>query len=498
MDFEYTTIFSSTVKPLVSEEKDKYLALASLMEVGELIPEINVEKNVDLLPIAFNACVANRVNKNHDVVDTQTALAMADYFINKPINIEHNRERVVGVILTAGFTEFGSDKQISREELENFNGPFNVALGGVVWKVVNSRLANIIEEASDPTSESYMKVSASWELGFSEYNIVALDPEDKNLEYAEIYSSEEDLGKYKKYLKAFGGSGALENGKKIYRQVINNVLPLGIGLTENPAADVKGVSTNKTTMAEESEKVEFLQKSEEKSSLSCEKDVKLNKESVMEKIESIKDITDENLKELQASVVSDFIEQELQKASEQFVTEKQEIETKLQAAQDEHQQLLEEHSKLKEDFEKINESLEVIKSEVAAKEAEETFNQRMSFFDEEYELNDDTRSLLASEIKDMGEEDFEAYAKKMNLLLPRPEKVEAVETVEASETVEVEEVVAEEATSEEESVEEVIEEAIDNSVEAKSEIPTTSEATEPTLIEKYKNAFSLEEGFEIK
>lgn len=164
MDFEYTTIFSSTVKPLVSEEKDKYLALASLMEVGELIPEINVEKNVDLLPIAFNACVANRVNKNHDVVDTQTALAMADYFINKPINIEHNRERVVGVILTAGFTEFGSDKQISREELENFNGPFNVALGGVVWKVVNSRLANIIEEASDPTSESYMKApDRDWE-----------------------------------------------------------------------------------------------------------------------------------------------------------------------------------------------------------------------------------------------------------------------------------------------------------------------------------------------
>ena len=71
---KYTTIFSSTIKPLVSEEKDKYLAMASLLEVSDFVPELDTDTNIDLLPIAFNACVANRVNKNGDVVNGETAL----------------------------------------------------------------------------------------------------------------------------------------------------------------------------------------------------------------------------------------------------------------------------------------------------------------------------------------------------------------------------------------------------------------------------------------
>ena len=35
-EHKFTSIFSSEIKPLVSEEKDKYLAMASLVEVGEL------------------------------------------------------------------------------------------------------------------------------------------------------------------------------------------------------------------------------------------------------------------------------------------------------------------------------------------------------------------------------------------------------------------------------------------------------------------------------
>ena len=50
---KYTTTFSSVVKPVVSEEKDKYLALASMVELEKFLPDIDVEKNVDLLPVAF-------------------------------------------------------------------------------------------------------------------------------------------------------------------------------------------------------------------------------------------------------------------------------------------------------------------------------------------------------------------------------------------------------------------------------------------------------------
>ena len=246
-EFKYTTIFSSTVKPLVSEEKDEYLAMASLIEIGDFIPDIDTSKNIDLLPIAFNACVANRVNKNGDVVDTSTALTIAKDFINKPINVEHNRERVVGVIVNAGFSEFGTDKVLKAEEIKDLKRPFNITLGGIVWKVVSSELADIIEEASDPTSDSYMKVSASWELGFSDYNIIVLKEGEKNIAEAEIIADVEKVEEMKSVLKAFGGSGKLDDGRNIYRQVINNVLPLGIGLTENPAADVQGVAISEET-----------------------------------------------------------------------------------------------------------------------------------------------------------------------------------------------------------------------------------------------------------
>ena len=101
---KYTTIFSSKIKPVIAEERDKYLALASAIEVAQFVPDIDTEKQVDLLPVAFNAFVANRVNKNGDVVDTDTALAFYKDFKNKPINIEHNRDRVIGTILTAGLS----------------------------------------------------------------------------------------------------------------------------------------------------------------------------------------------------------------------------------------------------------------------------------------------------------------------------------------------------------------------------------------------------------
>ena len=249
-DLKYTTSFSSTIKALVSEEKDQYLAMASMIDIGDLIPNVDTEANVDLLPIAFNAFVANRVNKNGDVIDTETAVAIRENFINKPINIEHNRERVIGTILTTGFSEFGTDKPLTEKQVKEMTGPFNVTLGGVVWKTVNDKVANFIEESSDPTSEKYLAVSASWELGFSDFNVVLLKNDEKNIEGGEIIAEEEQVEALQKYLKAFGGEGTVDEETKAYRQVIGKVVPLGIGLTETPAADVKGISTKSTKQKE--------------------------------------------------------------------------------------------------------------------------------------------------------------------------------------------------------------------------------------------------------
>ena len=77
--------------------------------------------------------------------------------------------------------------------------------------------------------------------------------------------SECSLNELKDHLRANGGDGTTEDGKSVYRQVIANVVPLGIGLTESPAADVKGIATmgEKILPVLEEEKAENQEEPEE-------------------------------------------------------------------------------------------------------------------------------------------------------------------------------------------------------------------------------------------
>lgn len=478
MKFKYTTTFSSVLKPLVSEEKDKYLALASLMEVGNFIPNVNTEKNVDLLPVAFNAAVVNRVNKNGDVIDTDTALAIYKDFINKPINLEHNREKIIGVILTAGFSEFGTDSVLSEDQAKNLKGPFNITLGGVLWRIANPNLAEMIEDSSDSSSNNYQKISASWELGFSDYSVVVIEGESKNIEDGLEISDGTQIENIKANLRAFGGSGKIDKTKSIYRKVVGNVIPLGIGLTETPAADVKGLVTSKTDK-EESIAEENISKIENLN-------VNTNIEKEIMKITSIKDITDENLKQVSASQVSDFIEQELKTASEKFSAEKNAVELALKASEEQYNALLSSQETIKQEVETLKSALQAAQEEMNKVAASELFNARMAAFDAEYDLDADTREVIAKDILNTDEETFAAYKNKMAVFLKNKKKGMSSEKTAPAE--DVKETKA--------SVTQVIEEVTDNASKEVVSIPTTSTASE-TLFDKYKKAFDYD-GFVIK
>ena len=508
-EFKYKTSFSATLRPLVAEVKDKYLAMASLIDVGDFIPDIDTDSNVDLLPVAFNAFVANRVNKNGDVINTATSVDIFQNFVNKPINLEHNRERVVGVILSAGFSEFGTDKAM-KDVPREFLGPFNVTLGGVIWKVVNSELADIVEESNDPTSTSYQSVSASWELGFEDYDLVLLDENQKNIEHGDYVTESTEVQRLQSHLRANGGEGRLENGKYVYRRVKGHVVPLGIGLTENPAADVSGVATRQRLLpedkgykkpydvydkwAENDSKQESDQpkiESSQETKINVIKSEKIKDNKVMNKINSIKDITDENLKEISASAISEFIEQELEKQAgehDEAVRKQQDI---LESTEDKHKQLEDEHKTLEDELAKVKEALESLEKDKLEKEAQEQFNQRMASLDEEYDLNDKAKEVLATDIKGMSDEDFNIYKTKMEIFLSKKEEV--VEEVTTEEPAEVKV----EATQEEQPTAQLAEEVLDNAEAEAQDVPVSSETEEPTLYEKYKNAFGFDQ-FDIK
>lgn len=473
MTYNYTTTFSSVLKPLVSEEKDKYLALASLMQVGNFIPNVNTEKNVDLLPIAFNAAVVNRVNKNGDVIDTETAIASYKDFINKPINIEHNREKIVGVILTAGFSEFGSDISLSEDQVKDLKGPFNITLGGVIWKIANPHLADKIEESSDATSDKYQSVSASWELGFNDYNVVMIDGESKNIEDGALISDASQIESIKNNLKAFGGSGKVDKTKSVYRKVIGNVVPLGIGLTETPAADVKGIATLKSEAS-----AEIIEENISKiDNLNVNTDI----DNKVMKITSIKDITDESLKQATASQISDLIEQELKVASEKFAAEKASVEQSLKAATEKYDVLAAGQEALQKEIAALKASLEAVEAEKQAILANEKFNERMNAFDAEYDLDADTRQVLASDIAGLDDDAFAAYKNKMAVFMKNKKKGEKKEMQE------------EKKEAANASVTEVIDQAAANGEKKTAVIPATSTASEDSLFNKYKKAFDYDE-----
>jgi hypothetical protein len=533
-DFKFQTTFSSIVKPISSAEKDKYLAVASLEQLRAFVPNIDFEKNCDLLGIAFNSCVANRANLNDDAIDTETALAIADYFIHKQVNIEHNRAAVVGTVVSVGFSEFGTDKPLTREELKGSTKPFNITLGAVIWRVVSGDLADIVEASNDPTSDHYMKVSASWELGFDDYDLLVLPKNEKNIEAGKRITDKQQIELLASKLRAYGGEGILGKGERLYRIVKGDVLPLGIGLTSNPAADVKGVAVPKkemkckqcdSKMEEDSEDMlcaackkraatkaneetlklinenvgrksltfqEILELSQ--SSQSTKSSVSNNTIIMDKKITSLKDITDEALKEIKAASIHEFVQSELQKACEEHQSKIKAAEEAATKAEDARKDIATAQEELRKKVDELTEKLAEITKQQEIKAKEEKFSARMSAFDEKYNLTADDRKAIAAQIKDLSDEAFAEYEKQAEVLLSSKVKTAKQEEATASATATATTTTTA-TTSTTEAAQEVVDTALDNA-NKEATLPNTSSAAEQSFMDKYRKAFA-EDQFEI-
>ncbi len=191
------------------------------------MPEsIDLDKNIDLVGVAFNAAVVNKFNRNHDGIGTETALAVKDYFVHKPTNIEHKKQRIVGHIVSSAFSSYGDNELVSDEELRETKDPFNIALGAVVYRMVDKKFAELINQSVDPESPLHNQVSASWEIGFNDYQIAV---GSDNLAEAEIITDQNQIQELSQYLKASDGSGKMKDGTIVRRLVVGDVYPLGIG-----------------------------------------------------------------------------------------------------------------------------------------------------------------------------------------------------------------------------------------------------------------------------
>ena len=134
MEYKYKTTFECPIS-ICEINKASLISEASLSNLAPLVPkDIDYKSNVDLLGVAFNAAVVNKFNRNGDGMSTATAIEYTPNFVHKPTNIEHNKQKIVGHIVDAGFSNIETNEILTAEDIKNKKNPFNIALGAVIYK----------------------------------------------------------------------------------------------------------------------------------------------------------------------------------------------------------------------------------------------------------------------------------------------------------------------------------------------------------------------------
>ena len=534
--YKYTTKF---LQPIIAsadiDQENIKISKASLEDLKNLIPRsVELDKNIDLVGVAFNAAVVNKFNKNHDGISTDTALAVKDYFVHKPTNIEHKKQRIVGHIVSAGFSGYGTNELLDPDELEDRTDPFNISLGAVVYRMVDKRFAQLLNNSVDPNSPRHNQVSASWEIGFNDYQIAV---GSENLSEAEIVTDEKQIQELSQYLKASDGRGQMDDGTIVRRLVVGNVYPLGIGFTANPAADVEGVVVSEennelkvsdrrdlsATLGDEAQQIlknilNFKNNisQSEKNTVKSERESNSSIMNTNQLVQEIKSVLDEKLSSEKmskdtfaeesvasiSSIINEAIREKNEEYKQQLVSEKEE-KAKIEA---QHQELTASVEEMKQKLEAAEDKIRQFEDEKQHQESLARFNARMEAVEQDYELSEADLKIVASEVKELTETDeaFASYQEKLAVVFAHKGKehlqaekdkfdsavAEAVE----KRVSELKEVKASDDTVVE-ATKENLEEALEDTEQVTPEISNTNEASSgetETLRTKFQSAFSKE------
>ena len=481
---------------------------ANIENLRSLIPNsVDLDKNIDLMGVAFNAAVVNEFNKNGDGIDAKTAIECVQQFIHKPTNIEHNKKKVVGHIVNAGFSDY-SDSAILVNVDEDESNPFNIALGAVVYKTVDKEFFDTLQKSTDPKNKMHNTVSASWEIGFSKYNIAV---GSKNLKDAEIISDPQKVNEMKGMLKGFGGKGVTEDGKPVYRLITGNVYPLGIGFTMKPAANVKGVISNEYKKQEpEEEEVSNSNKRQASNLKKINDKISQNLKNTVNntKIMDLETI----LSEIKASLTEKkFSEEAIAGMTATFADaikqKDDEYKASLEAAEQEKAEIASAREELQNSVESIKEELKAAQERIsefekieAAKAAEELFNSRMEEIDSIYDIEESDSAFIAEKIKglDSTEESFASFKSELEVFWAsknKEAKAKQEEAIAARVEAEIEKRLSATSEASETETEAVdVEEALENAEAEEQTLPNNNEAqaSSKTLKERFASAFSRE------
>lgn len=513
--YKYKTRFNSVVKARNLSEFQPSVSRASLDSLKSLIPaSVDLNNNIDLLGVAFDAAVINRFNRNGDGIDTAAAIACKDFFLHKPTNIEHDSYSVVGHIVGTGFSSFGESKVLTLDEVKNEVNPFNISLAAVVYRVANKSFAECLEDSGDNESPYFNKISASWEIGFNEY-VIAVG--SRNLANAKLVTEASEIKKISEYLSCNDGPGCLPTGEPVYRLITGRIYPLGVAFTMNPAAEVKGVvsidndDANEVEEEDEEEEDEEMEESDSKTSkcsiyIDTPSRISLNAQANV-----INNDNNMEIKELVAAFKAAIADQKgaetfsetaiasvSAKIAEQIAAHSASISEGLKKAEVSKLEAIASAEKLKQEL-SVNTSklaetearLKDIETSLAAKAAADVFSVRMGVLDAEYDFDDADRKAIAADLTSVSLDDkeFDSFKAKTAVLFRHKNKAHKAAD-EAAFKAKVEAEVAARLQSAEKVKTVELEKALASTSSDKTDIISTGPSAVEDWTKKFKDAFS--------
>jgi len=412
----------------------------------------------------------------------------------------------------AAFTDLAKHDFIWSLDAWAEQNPYYLSLGGFVYKLVNSDFYGRLENSMNPRSESFQSLSASWEVGFNTFGIAV---GGELLKDCEIIINPIHVAELSKHLKSFGGAGITDKGERIYRLILGEVYPLGVGFVENPAAEVRGIESVDDSEDEDerhekeiaAEKAVFIPNKEAYISQSEKNNVKTNDLNIsMDLLTQIREAlaAEEKISEKAVANLTDKFADAIREGNAEYQRKIDEEQEKAATAEQAKKDLEDSVAKIKDELKVAQEKIKAFEDEKNQEALATAINQRLEQIDATYELDDEERKVVLDDLNNINvqsDEEFEAFANKLAVMWKSKSK-EFIEQKEKANKKAVEEAIAkalseESKGSEEKKGEEKLseEEALAKAEEDKTKLANNnaSQQKEPTLAERYKSAFAPEE-----
>ncbi len=431
VEFKYKTKFSCDASLACLSGKKESLAavgLDSLQDLRSLAwADEEIAKNPDLLVWVANFAVPNVANLNGHLIETETAIRIAASMKNKPLNCEHDRNYIIGCVTNVGFSSYNSNKLVPKEELEGTSNPFNIAAAGIVWKIADRWMADMIKESNLTGSYLHEKMSTSWEIGYNSYKILR---GSRNIASGELIEDEKEIEKLSKYLMDNGGTGLDKNGQELYTVICgDDAVFLGLAVTSNPAAAVKGigivtpdekaeddemeeiaaasVEVEMKTQEASSPEIEIIKNSNKNISQTTKTIVKLRNTMKFNDKESLLDALEvSEASAVTPRMIREYMEDSIQEAASKY----QALETAKASQEQELKETLEKAKASESQIEALANEIKELKENAEKAKKEQIFSDRMSALAEVYNLdNEKVRKKVTKEIRDLSDADYNLW-----------------------------------------------------------------------------------------